>query len=116
MTITDQPECSTCGGACCEPERLEFPVPKGVTMRNARRVLTGMGLPDARPLEVRVNEHGRTVIRTDCPRCGTCDPAKRPAACLVFPANYLDDDHTDAEREEIAEFCALFRRLRDDRD
>jgi hypothetical protein len=115
--LVDQPECEECGGACCLPERLEFPLPRNgagwrhVSEWNAHGVLAGMGLPDAQVLGTRVNAHGRTVIRTDCPRRGHCDTRKRPVACLMFPSNYLDPDHSDAERDEIRAFCALFRRL-----
>jgi hypothetical protein len=115
--ITDQPECDECGGECCLPERLEFPLPqkgrrwRDLLMKDAQGVLAGMGLGDGIALGVRTNEHGRTVIRTRCPRRGNCDKLERPIACLMFPTNYFDDDHTDAERDEVREFCALFRRL-----
>ena len=110
--ITNQPECLECGGACCDSSRLEFPVPRTVTARDAPGVLRGMGLGNAEPIEVRVNSHGRKVIRTHCYRRGSCETETRPIACLMFPENYLDpDQRTDAERAEIRPFCALFRRL-----
>ncbi len=111
MVITNQPECVSCGGACCQPERLEFPVPEGTTKWIARDELDRLGLHDAPVLGLRINAHGRTVVRTSCPRRGQCDRAARPLPCLRFPLSYLDADHSDAERAEVAEFCALFRRL-----
>ncbi len=111
-TIAGQPECAECGGACCQSERLEFPVPEGTMIeRDARDGLVDLGCSEGIALAIRVNEHGRTVVRTFCPQIGICDEATRPRACLRFPLNYLDADHSDAERAEIAEFCALFRRL-----
>lgn len=111
--IIDQPECRECGGACCQPERLEFPVPEWVELSTAQIELDRLGLYEARPIQVRVNEHERTVVRTDCPRrWNGCNELARPEPCLRFPLSYLDDDHTDAERAEVAKFCPLFQRLR----
>lgn len=110
--IANQPECVECGGACCEPSRLRFPVPHHVsTCSDARNWLNNMGLRDAEVQGVLKYDHGRTVISTDCRRRGSCDEATRPEACLSFPLHYFDDDHTDAERDEIRPFCPLFRRL-----
>ena len=112
--ITDQPECASCGGACCQPERLEFPVPEGTKSETLAQALADLGLPDGLPFGLRVNKHGRTVIATCCRRRfrdGGCPVETRPDACLRFPLNYLDANHSAAERAEVAEFCALFRRL-----
>lgn len=76
-----------------------------------RETLDRIGLPDATPLEVRIDEHGRRVVRTDCPRRGRCDADTRPEPCLSFPGHYCGSDHSDAERAEIREFCALYRRM-----
>ena len=100
--------CSVCKGACCLPEHLEFPVAEGSTEQDA---LVAIGLPDATSLGIRIDQHGRRVMRVRCPRQGRCDEATRPGPCLSFPEHYLDDDHTDAERDEIRPFCALFRLL-----
>jgi len=108
--ITDQPECASCGGACCQPERLEFPVPEGETL--SQTLIRMLGFGDI--LGVRVNEHGRTVVRLDCWRRDDCKEVTRPIPCLRFPLSYLDADHSDAERAEVAEFCALFRRLQEE--
>ncbi len=115
-TIVGQPECAACGGACCDEERLEFPVAAD-NEADAMRELVRKGVPVSYPLVLRVNEHGRMVARVRCYRRGqgNCDESTRPAACLAFPLSYLAADHTDAERDEIAKFCALFRRLREER-
>lgn len=116
-TITGQPECASCGGACCQPERLEFPWPVDLDMgaRFAQEAaLSRLGLPEGTPLGIRINEHGRRVMRVRCLRRGRCREKSRPLPCLRFPLSYLDADHSDAERAEIAEFCALFRRLQEE--
>ena len=112
-TIIDQPECAECGGACCQPERLEFPVEEGTTMVDAGPLFS-LGLPGCIALDFRINEHGRTVVRALCFRRGHCAEETRPEPCLYFPLSYLEADHSDAERAEVAEFCALFRRLQEE--
>ena len=87
-------------------------MPEGTTMETAQVELACLGLYDGEPLAVRVNEHGRTVVRTDCPRrYRGCEAMSRPIPCLRFPLSYLNADHSDAERAEVAEFCPLLRRL-----
>lgn len=76
----------------------------------------GLSREEATALEVRVNEHGRTVVRTRCHRRGHCDQANRPVLCLLFPIHYMNVDHSDAEREEIRGFCALFRMVENPAD
>lgn len=87
---------------------------EGTPFEWATRELDDLGLRDALALGVRVNEHGRTVVRTLCNRQGHCDERTRPLPRLRFPLSYLEADHTDDERAEIAEFCALFRRLQEE--
>ena len=117
--ITNQPECAECGGACCEPERLGFPVPMRHvrTFDEARNWLANMGLPDAELMGIYDDQHGKRTLRTDCPRRGNCDETTRPEPCLSFPEHYLNRrTHSDAERDEVREFCALFRRLEQERE